>query len=112
MGRRPAERKRRRSTKERGGEEFWIETPGSALARSRPPRNPLPLPIPLTLHGLDFPALAVPVLTPLPEPPMHYIYPKTVRVYRPSRGLQIAFDLAVAVSSALFFSYLILHGVI
>jgi hypothetical protein len=39
-------------------------------------------------------------------------YPKSVRVFRLSRGMQIVLELAVAVSAALFVSYLILHGMI
>lgn len=43
---------------------------------------------------------------------MHYAYPKYLRVYRFSRGTQLVFELAAAVTAALFASYLILHGVI
>jgi len=43
---------------------------------------------------------------------MNYSYPRSVRVFRLSRGMQIALEVAVAVSSALFMSYLILHGVL
>ena len=43
---------------------------------------------------------------------MTYSYPKSVRIFRLSRGMQIVLELAVAVSSALFMSYLILHGMI
>ena len=43
---------------------------------------------------------------------MHYTYPRSVRVFRLSHGMQTVLDVAVAVSSALFFSYLILHGLI
>jgi hypothetical protein len=43
---------------------------------------------------------------------MYYTYPRTIRVYRLSRGMQMALELVVAVSSALCFSYLILHGML
>lgn len=43
---------------------------------------------------------------------MHCTYPKTIRVYRLSRGMQMVLELAVAISSALCVSYLILHGMI
>jgi len=41
---------------------------------------------------------------------MNYVYPRSVRVIRLSRGTQIVLEVAVAVSSALLMSYLILHG--
>jgi hypothetical protein len=56
--------------------------------------------------------MEAPVLKPLPERPMHYTYPRSVRVFRLSHGTQIVLDVAMAVSAALFFSYLILHGLI
>jgi hypothetical protein len=40
---------------------------------------------------------------------MHNTYPRSVRVFRLSRGMQIALEIALAVSSALFISYVILH---
>lgn len=43
---------------------------------------------------------------------MNYSYPKSIRYVRLSRGMQIALEIAVAVSSALFMSYLILHGIV
>lgn len=43
---------------------------------------------------------------------MNYSYPKTIRYVRLSRGMQIALEVAVAISSALFVSYLILYGII
>lgn len=43
---------------------------------------------------------------------MNYSYPRSVRYFRLSRGMQIALEIAVAVSSALFVSYLILYGII
>lgn len=41
---------------------------------------------------------------------MYHTYPKSVRAFRLGRGAQIVLDIAVALSSALFVSYLILHG--
>ena len=43
---------------------------------------------------------------------MNYSYPRSVRVFRISRGMQIALEVALAMSSALFMSYLILHGML
>lgn len=43
---------------------------------------------------------------------MYYSYPKTMRILRLSRGMQIVLEIAVAVSSALCMSYLILHGML
>ena len=43
---------------------------------------------------------------------MNYVYSRTIRYVRLSRGMQIALEVAVAVSSALLASYLILHGVV
>jgi hypothetical protein len=43
---------------------------------------------------------------------MNYTYPRSVRVFRVSRGMQIMLEVALAVSSALFVSYLILHGML
>ncbi len=40
---------------------------------------------------------------------MYYTYSKGVRAFRLNRGLQIVLEIAFAVSSALFVSYLILH---
>lgn len=43
---------------------------------------------------------------------MTYCYSKTIRYVRLSRGIQIALEFAVALSTALLASYLILHGII
>ncbi|HVB34611.1 MAG TPA: hypothetical protein VNJ52_09600 [Patescibacteria group bacterium] len=43
---------------------------------------------------------------------MNYSYPKSIRYVRLSWGMQVALEIAVAVGSALFASYLILHGII
>ena len=43
---------------------------------------------------------------------MNYSYPKSIRYIRLSRGMQIALEIAVAASAALFVSYLILYGII
>jgi len=43
---------------------------------------------------------------------MNYTYSRSVRVFRISRGMQIMLEVALAVSSALFMSYLILHGML
>jgi hypothetical protein len=43
---------------------------------------------------------------------MYYSYPRSVRVFRISRGMQIVLEVALAVSTALFMSYLILHGML
>ncbi len=43
---------------------------------------------------------------------MNYTYPRSVRVFRISRGMQIMLEVALAMSSALFMSYLILHGML
>lgn len=43
---------------------------------------------------------------------MMYSYSKTIRYVRLSRGMQIALEVALAISSALLTSYLILHGMI
>lgn len=43
---------------------------------------------------------------------MYYTYRSTLRVWRLSRGVQIALELAVGFSTALCVSYLILHGMI
>ena len=41
---------------------------------------------------------------------MHHTYPKTVRVFRLSPAMQMTVEIAVAMSAALFMSYLIVHG--
>lgn len=43
---------------------------------------------------------------------MNYSYPRSIRYVRLSRGMQIALEITVAVSAALFLSYLILYGII
>jgi hypothetical protein len=43
---------------------------------------------------------------------MNYSYPRTIRYVRLSRAMQIALEIAVALSSALLASYLIVHGII
>jgi hypothetical protein len=43
---------------------------------------------------------------------MNYSYPRSVRIFRISRGMQILLEVALAVSSALFVSYLILYGML
>jgi hypothetical protein len=43
---------------------------------------------------------------------MNYSYPRTIRYVRLSRGMQLALEIAVAVSSALFVGYLIVYGII
>lgn len=40
---------------------------------------------------------------------MHHTYSRSVRDFRLNRGMQIVLEIALAVSSALFVSYLILH---
>ena len=43
---------------------------------------------------------------------MNYVYSRTIRYVRLSRGMQMTLEVAVAISVALLVSYLILHGVI
>jgi hypothetical protein len=43
---------------------------------------------------------------------MNYSYPRTIWYVRLSRGMQITLEVALAFSSALLASYLILHGII
>ncbi|HVB98061.1 MAG TPA: hypothetical protein VNJ12_01855 [Candidatus Dormibacteraeota bacterium] len=43
---------------------------------------------------------------------MNYSYPRSVRYIRLSRGMQIALEISIAFSAALFVGYLILYGII
>lgn len=43
---------------------------------------------------------------------MYYSYPRSVRIFRINRGIEIVLEVALAVSAALFVSYLILHGML
>jgi hypothetical protein len=66
----------------------------------------------IEIQRLNSSLIGTPDAIPRPEKTMNYSYPRSVRVFRLSRGMQIVLEVAVAMSAALFMSYLILHGVL